>query len=191
MPRVVAERLGDAERRGQTVERRVELTVVDVRARDATNDRRRGRAIAGAQQVERRLVATPRDLALAGALRPLRLLDERRDRRRQAPRRRAATSLADLGVGDARRVARNHLLRQRRARDAEQSRRRGLIAAGDLERERDRFALDVLEQLAFARDPDVADRVVIGTGTRRPSLNHQMLGADDRRIRARESPRVR
>ena len=135
------------------------------------------------EQMQRAVVLTSRDLALPGALRALRLLDERA----AAPAKAADGSSRRHAIDarEVRRTCRGHLLRQRRARNAEQPRGRGLIAARDLERERHGLALDVLEQLAPARNANVADR--IGRALlRRASLNHQMLGAHDRRIGAQD-----
>ena len=80
---VVVRRFGHAECRAQTIERDVELPVIDVRSRDSANDRRRRGALVRAQQVQRRLVPTTGNLALTRPIGSLRLFDERRDRGRQ------------------------------------------------------------------------------------------------------------
>ena len=61
-------RLGDRQRGGQAVERDVELAVVDVRSRDASQDRRRDVAMPRREQIQRGLVLVARELALARAL---------------------------------------------------------------------------------------------------------------------------
>src|SRR6185295_19813425 len=72
------------ERRLQTIERGVELAIIQIRSRDAPKDRRcRLRLITRAKQIERALVVATRKLALPGTLRALCLVDQGTDGRRQ------------------------------------------------------------------------------------------------------------
>src|SRR5678815_2922520 len=87
------------------------------------------------------------------------------------------------GDGAFERRGSNHLLRDCRAGDAQQPRRCRLIATGGLRRERHGLGDDVVEQLAARWNANFADRV----GRRGPSrtpLNHEILGAYERRIAA-------
>ena len=68
------------ERRGHTIETRLEIAVVEIEPTDAPQDHRcLLRVRIGAQEVERALVASSRELALARALGAMRLVEERAD----------------------------------------------------------------------------------------------------------------
>ena len=178
-----AERLGRCPaRRSRQSSADVELALVDVRARDAPKDRRRAR-LAFAQQVAARV-------RTAAA------------RSRDAPRARTAAASSTRcaaaplrGTGNAvrcRSSPRDRARRRWRTRSSSSPASAARCRANappppdcrrDLERERHRLALDLVEQLARARNPDLADRVRRALRRRAP-LNHQMLGAYDRRVAA-------
>jgi hypothetical protein len=62
----LTDRLGDRERGGQTVERHVELAVVDVCSRDASENRRRNVFKPRGEQIQCALVVMPRILPPPG-----------------------------------------------------------------------------------------------------------------------------
>src|SRR5215831_2018313 len=77
------------------------------------------------------------------------------------------------GDGALERRGPDHLLRDRRTRDAQQARGSGLVAARELECQGDGFGDDVVEQLAARGNADLADRVRRRCA-RRPALDHQV-----------------
>src|SRR3954463_8556775 len=97
----------------------------------------------------------------------------------------ACLAIGPSGDGRLERRRPNHLLRDRRARDAQQPRRRGLIAASELEGECNGLGDDVVERLTARRNTDLADRVWRRGASGTP-LNHQVLGAHERRIAAQD-----
>ena len=86
-------------------------------------------------------------------------------------------------------TVRSELAGQRRARDAENSRRGALIVVRQLQRELERFALDVAQTLAVGGNPNLAERrrAADRAGARAALVDDQMLGADQRAVGTRRS----